>query len=119
MTAKKYEFSPSVVNVKKGEKLRLVITATDCDHGFKLDAFGINQVLKKGDPAIIEFTADKAGAFDFTSGIFCGKGHHKMKGKLVVPNLSPCRVTRLTRFVPFLSAQPYLKIARQSSAPFS
>ncbi len=84
MTAKKYEFSPSVITVKKGEKVRLIITATDRDHGFKLDAFGINQVLKKGDPATIEFTADKAGTFEFKCSVFCGMGHGKMKGKLVV-----------------------------------
>ena len=84
MTAKDLGFDPAAINVKQGEKVRLVITATDCDHEFKLNAFDINQELKKGDPTIIEFTASKAGAFDFTCGVYCGKGHHRMKGKLVV-----------------------------------
>jgi len=70
--------------VKKGEKVRLIITATDCEHEFRLDAFDIIQVLKKGDPEIIEFTAHKAGTFDFRCSVYCGKGHGKMKGKLVV-----------------------------------
>lgn len=84
MTAKKYAFDPSVITVKEGEKVRLLITATDHDHGFKLDAFDINQVLKKGDITTIEFTADKAGTFEFKCSVYCGLGHGKMKGKLVV-----------------------------------
>ena len=50
MTAKNYEFDPSVITAKKGDKLRLIITATDRDHGIKIDGYDINQVLKKGDP---------------------------------------------------------------------
>jgi cytochrome c oxidase subunit 2 len=84
MTAKKYQFDPNTITVKKGEKVRLIITALDRDHGFKLEAFGINQKLMKGDPATIEFTADKAGTFPFQCSEFCGLGHGKMKGKLVV-----------------------------------
>ena len=84
ITANDLGFDPAAINVKKGEKVRLVITATDCDHEFKLNALDVNQELKKGDPTIIEFTASKAGAFFFTCGVYCGKGHHKMRGKLVV-----------------------------------
>ncbi|MGA2632468.1 MAG: cupredoxin domain-containing protein [Terriglobia bacterium] len=84
MTAKKYEFDPSTVTVKKGERVKLLITALDRDHGFKLEAFGINQKLKKGDTETIEFTADKTGTFPFQCSEFCGFGHGRMKGKLVV-----------------------------------
>jgi len=84
MTAKKYEFDPSVITVKKGEHVRLIITATDHDHGFKVSAFNVDQLLKKGKPTTIEFVADKAGEFQFNCSHFCGIGHHRMKGKLVV-----------------------------------
>ena len=84
MTAKNYEFDPSVITVKKGEKVRLIITATDRDHGIKIDGYDINQVLEKGDPTTIEFTADKAGTFEFKCSVYCGMGHRKMKGRLVV-----------------------------------
>ena len=87
MTAKDSGFDPSVITVKKGEKVRLIITATDCEHEFRLDAFDIIQVLKKGDPEIIEFTANKAGTFEFKCSVYCGKGHGKMKGKLLVEDL--------------------------------
>lgn len=84
MTAKKYEFNPNVITVKKGERVKLVITATDHDHGFKLEDFKIDQLLKKGAPTTVEFTADKVGEFHFHCSHFCGLGHPKMKGKLVV-----------------------------------
>jgi len=84
MTAKKYQFDPSVLTVKQGARVRLVITATDRDHGFKLKAYDINQHLKKGVPTTVEFTADKAGTFPFECSDFCGLGHSHMKGKLVV-----------------------------------
>ena len=79
-----YEFDPSAITVKKGEKVRLIITATDRDHGIKIEGYDINQELKKGDPTTIEFTADKAGTFEFKCSVYCGPGHRKMKGKLVV-----------------------------------
>jgi cytochrome c oxidase subunit II len=84
MTAKKYEFSPSSIHVKKGEHVKLLITAIDHDHGFKLPAFDIQQELKKGDTTTVEFTPDKAGTFHFACSHVCGLGHRGMKAELVV-----------------------------------
>ena len=84
VTAKKYEFSPNPIRVKKGEPVKLIITAIDHDHGFSLEAFHIKQKLKKGEPTTIEFTPDKAGTFPFKCSVFCGMGHGGMKGTLIV-----------------------------------
>ena len=84
MTASSYEFDPAVITVKKGEKVRLIITATDRKHGIKIEGYDIDQVLNSGDPTTIEFTADKVGTFEFKCSVYCGMGHRKMKGKLVV-----------------------------------
>ena len=84
MTAKKYEFDPKEIRVKKGDHVKLVITAIDHDHGFKLEAFQIDQLLKKGEATTVEFTADKTGTFPFECSHFCGLGHKKMKGELIV-----------------------------------
>ena len=84
VTAKKYEFDPNVIRVKKGDHVKLVITATDHDHGFKLEALQIDQLLKKGEATPVEFTADQAGTFPFECSHFCGLGHRKMKGELIV-----------------------------------
>jgi cytochrome c oxidase subunit 2 len=84
MTAKKYEFQPDVIRVKKGNHVKLIITATDKEHGFKLEAFHIDEKLEKGKATEIEFTADQTGTFPFQCSHFCGLGHKKMKGELIV-----------------------------------
>jgi len=82
ITAKKYDFDPEVITVKQDERIKLVITALDHDHGFKIDAFHIDQLLKQGEPTTIEFTPDKTGTFPFQCSHFCGLGHKGMKGQL-------------------------------------
>ena len=84
MMAKKYDFTPDTITVKRGDPVKLVITALDHDHGFKIEAFHINRKLPKGEPVFVEFTADQTGTFPFECSQFCGLGHKKMKGKLVV-----------------------------------
>jgi cytochrome c oxidase subunit 2 len=84
VTARKYEFSPTVIKAKRGDRIKLVITALDRDHGFKLEAFHIDQKLPKGEAVTIEVTADRAGTFPFECSHYCGLGHKKMKGQLTV-----------------------------------
>lgn len=81
---RKYEFSPGLLRVKKGEQVRLIMAAADHDHGFKLDDFNINQKIPKGTTVVVKFTADKAGTFQFRCSSVCGLGHRNMKGTLVV-----------------------------------
>ena len=84
MTAKKYEFQPGAIKVKKGDHVKLIVTALDRDHGFKLEAFHIDEKLEKGKAVEVEFTADQAGTFPFQCSHVCGMGHRKMKGELIV-----------------------------------
>ena len=101
VTAKKYEYSPSPIHVKRGMKVQLKITATDHDHGFKIATFpdGAAQSgtpglvfaaaqdcwqLKKGETTTIEFLAQTAGTYTFRCCHTCGVGHRGMKGELVV-----------------------------------
>ena len=84
VTLRKYEFSPYLLRVRKGERVKLVMAATDHDHGFKLDDFNINQKIPKGTTVVVEFTADKAGTFQFRCSNVCGIGHRGTKGTLVV-----------------------------------
>jgi len=84
VTLRKYEFTPGSLRVRKGEQVKLVMTAADHDHGFKLDDFNINQKIPKGTTVVVEFTADKAGTFQFRCSSVCGLGHRNMKGTLAV-----------------------------------
>ncbi|MGH7173498.1 MAG: cupredoxin domain-containing protein [Gemmataceae bacterium] len=84
VTARKYAFVPERITVKKGDRVRLLITAVDHAHGFRLDGYQINRLIKKGNTVIIEFVADKPGTFHFQCSHFCGLGHSKMHGELIV-----------------------------------
>ena len=84
VTLRKYEFNPGTLHVRKGDHVKLIMTAADHDHGFKLDEFDVNQKISKGTTVAVEFTADKAGTFQFRCSSVCGLGHRGMKGTLVV-----------------------------------
>jgi cytochrome c oxidase subunit 2 len=84
VTAQKFDFSPSVIKVKRGDRVRLSVMALDGEHGFKLQAFRIERKLPKGEAVTVEFTADRAGSFPFQCSHFCGLGHRKMGGQLTV-----------------------------------
>ncbi|HLC62201.1 MAG TPA: cupredoxin domain-containing protein [Candidatus Nanoarchaeia archaeon] len=84
ITAKQFEFTPSTIEVNKGDKVKLVVTSVDVPHGIAIKEYGINEQLPVGKPVTIEFTADKAGTFTAYCSVFCGSGHSNMKGNLVV-----------------------------------
>ena len=84
MIAKKWQFDPSTINVKQGDKVRLKIKSIDVTHGFSLLDFNVNENLEPEKEVIVEFIADKKGEFSFFCSVFCGEGHSGMKGKLIV-----------------------------------
>ncbi len=84
MIAKKWQFDPSTINVKQGDKVRLKIKSIDVAHGFSLLDFNINENLEPEKEVVVEFIADKKGEFTFFCSVLCGQGHSGMKGKLVV-----------------------------------
>ena len=85
MTAKKYEFSPSTVEVPAGTLIRFKITALDREHGFEIEGVKDSCVkLEKDKPATYEYKAEKPGTYEFKCCKRCGLSHGKMKGTLVV-----------------------------------
>jgi cytochrome c oxidase subunit 2 len=86
VTAKKFEYSPDEITVKKGVPLVLEITSLDRDHGFKLPEFGVRADIKPGATTRVRFVPNKTGRFPFRCDVFCGSGHEDMSGELVVVN---------------------------------
>ncbi len=84
ITAKKFEFTPDTITLKKGEPVLLVFSSQDRKHGFNLRAFGIRTDVNPGGTARIRFTPDKTGRFTFSCDVFCGEGHEDMTGTIVV-----------------------------------
>jgi cytochrome c oxidase subunit 2 len=85
VTAKKFEFSPNQIEIKAGETIQLIVNSIDTKHGFECKELGIKKVtFEKEKPATITFTANKPGTYEFKCVNFCGFGHGKMKGRIVV-----------------------------------
>jgi cytochrome c oxidase subunit 2 len=84
MTAKKYEFSPATITVERGRPIRLLITALDTTHGIEIKELGVKVELERGKETVVELTPDRVGTFPFKCSNFCGLGHGRMKGTLVV-----------------------------------
>jgi cytochrome c oxidase subunit 2 len=84
ITAKKFDFTPSTITLKKGEPVVLVLSSQDRKHGFNLRTFGIRADVNPGATTTIRFTPNKAGKFTFSCDIFCGEGHEDMTGTIVV-----------------------------------
>ena len=84
ISAKKFEFSPKEITLKKGEPVVFEISSEDRTHGFRLKDFGIRAEVKTSEPTRVPFTPDKTGEFAFSCDVVCGGGHAEMFGKLVV-----------------------------------
>jgi len=84
ITAKKWEFSPGIITVNKGDEVTLSVTSVDVTHGFGISAFNIRETLKPNETTTVTFVADKSGSFPFFCSVFCGSGHGGMQGTLIV-----------------------------------
>ncbi len=84
VTAKKFEFNPETIEVAVGESVELTITSLDKKHGFKCPDLHIEGEVDTDKPLVLTFKAEKAGTYDFRCSKFCGLGHGRMKGKIVV-----------------------------------
>ena len=103
VTAERFSFSPSEIEVTQGDTVRLTIRAIDVTHGFAIADLGINARVGPGDePVTVEFVAETPGRYPFTCSVFCGAGHGEMRGVLTVvaadgrsPGSGPDRVDEL------------------------
>lgn len=79
-----FYFKPSTITVKKGSQVKIVLNNKDGIHDFVLEEFNVKTPqITAGKTAEVEFTADKAGSFEY----YCSVGNHRqmgMKGTLVV-----------------------------------
>lgn len=76
--AKMFEFNPSVIKVKEGERIRLKVNSLDVEHSIYIPELEIHV---HGEEV---FVADKKGEFEFYCHSYCGSGHEAMKGVLIV-----------------------------------
>lgn len=74
-----FYFKPNLIKVKKGDKVKVVLNSVSMMHNFYLDEFKVkSENVKSGDSTSFEFTADKAGEFEF----YCAIGQHRANGQV-------------------------------------
>lgn len=84
IVADKSLYRPNIIQVNKGDTVRIIIYASNSNHGFVLPAYGINEFLEENNYKTIEFVADQAGTYTFFSNVYSGPGTKDMNGKLIV-----------------------------------
>jgi len=101
VTARKYEFNPAEIRVKKGARVQLKVRALDRTHGMQFSLYpeGANEKgaaglrlandqknwkIEQNQERVVELVADRAGVYPFRCSVFCGFGHGRMKGRIIV-----------------------------------
>ena len=79
ISAKKFEFTPKEITLKKGEPVTLRVTSEDRDHGFLQEDFGLDLDVQPGKVSEVTITPKTAGRFVAICDDFCGSGHGNMK----------------------------------------
>src|SRR3989338_5851536 len=84
LTAQNFSFSKSEIRVKKGEKIELTFEVKEGYHDWTLEGYNVRtKKINAGGEETIEFTANKAGTFEY----YCSVGSHRamgMTGRLIV-----------------------------------
>ena len=77
--AKRFEFTPNHITLKRGETVTLRVSALDRDHGLLQQDLGIDLDLEPERAAEVTITPQTAGHFTAICDDFCGSGHGNMK----------------------------------------
>jgi cytochrome c oxidase subunit 2 len=84
ITAKKFEFTPSEITLKKGEPVILRVTSADRVHGFMSKPLKFDTDIAVGKTTDVPVNPDTAGDFTVICDHYCGTGHGNMKMKVTV-----------------------------------
>jgi cytochrome c oxidase subunit 2 len=82
--AKRFDYTPNVITLKKGVPVVLELTTKDVVMGFSAPDFGVRADILPEKVARVQITPDKTGTFTFVCDIFCGTGHEGMDGTIEV-----------------------------------
>jgi plastocyanin len=84
VTGKSFSFTPNELKVKKGDTVKITFKNNGGFHDWVIDEFNARtKQIGDGEIDTVEFTADKAGTFEF----YCSVGNHRqmgMVGNLIV-----------------------------------
>ena len=78
VTAKRFEFDPGEITLKKGQPVDLVLRSKDAAHGLRFRELNLDLKVRAGGTTEVQFTPDKLGDFVGHCSVFCGSGHGGM-----------------------------------------
>jgi cytochrome c oxidase subunit 2 len=84
ITAKRFNFEPGEITLKKGQPVVFVLKSADVAHGIHIRELNVDVKVSKGGTAEVQFTPDKTGDFIGHCSVFCGSGHGSMAIKVHV-----------------------------------
>ncbi len=84
ITAKRFEFSPKEITLRRGETVRLQLKSEDVTHGLFVRPLGIDTDIAPGETTEVTVTPQVAGRYRAICDHFCGAGHGGMKMTIVV-----------------------------------
>lgn len=84
ITAKRFQFTPNQITLKKGETVTLKLTSEDVTHGFFSRPLKIDTEIVPGTTTVVTITPQAVGRFTTICDHFCGVGHGNMAMTIVV-----------------------------------
>jgi cytochrome c oxidase subunit II len=84
VTVSRFQFSPDVIELKRGEKVRLNIVSVDGSHGFEVKELGLQARIASGKTVTLDVMPNEVGSFEIKCSEYCGSGHSQMKARLIV-----------------------------------
>jgi cytochrome c oxidase subunit 2 len=82
--ARRFQFTPNEITLKKGEPVILRLSSEDRTHGFLLKALKVDTDIVPGKATDIALKPQTAGQYIVICDHYCGTGHGNMKMKLTV-----------------------------------
>lgn len=83
--AKKFSYSPEIIEVNKGDKVTINVISTDVHHGLYIDGYELKTDSIPGQyEGKITFVANKTGKFTMRCSVTCGPFHPYMISYLKV-----------------------------------
>ena len=80
-----FEFQPSEIRVKSGTTIKIIVNNLDIvDHGLTIPELGLTALRTTARKAVLEFTPQEPGSYQYRCNVQCGLSHDRMVGTLIV-----------------------------------
>jgi cytochrome c oxidase subunit II len=77
--ARKFQFSPIAITLKKGETVKLVLISDDVRHSLSVKGLAIRSDIVPGRHIEVIVTPAQVGDFPGACSVYCGSGHRSME----------------------------------------